>query len=186
MDREQRSDKGTLGLCEESSSRRVYCGVGVMGGIAAVARILARAETMITFFLTRERFGETYTIGRLKTPLQTFYTLEDKVREESGVPVCEWKIPGETAIPVGTYPLIIDMSNRFKKLMPHICNVDGFEGIRIHAGNTSEDTEGCVLLGWAVDKEGSAILQSRDAVTDFMQELESYYDQNAPVQIQIT
>ena len=140
---------------------------------------------MITFYINRYKFGGDYIIGRLKTPLQTFYTLEDKYRENTGVPVCEWKIPHETAIPCGTYPLIIDMSTRFKKLMPHICNVEGFDGIRIHAGNTDQDTDGCILLGWALADEGDMILKSRDAVGDFMQELESYYDSNTPVQIVI-
>ena len=123
---------------------------------------------MITFYLSRYKFGDDYIIGRLKTPLQTFYTLEDKFREQKGVPVCEWKIPHETAIPCGTYPLIIDMSTRFKKLMPHILNVEGFDGIRIHAGNTAEDTEGCILLGWALGPEGDAIRQSRLAMDDFI------------------
>lgn len=75
------------------------------------------------------------------------YALEDKVREIPGRPVEEWKIKGETAIPYGNYAVEITYSNRFKKDMLQIMDVPGFSGIRIHAGNTAADTEGCLLVG---------------------------------------
>jgi hypothetical protein len=49
-------------------------------------------------------------------------------------------------IPVGTYNVIIDYSNHFGKNMPHIMDVPGYDGIRIHCGDTDADTEGCVLV----------------------------------------
>ena len=104
---------------------------------------------MTNFILTRTHFGPNSTLGKLVAygkPLIA-YTLEDAVREIPGVPVSEYKIKGRTAIPVGSYDLVITYSNRFKRLMPHILNVPGFTGVRIHAGNTHEDTEGCVLVG---------------------------------------
>lgn len=75
-------------------------------------------------------------------------TLEDVLRgiKEDG----EGKIFGETAIPVGTYEVIIDFSQRFQKKMLHILDVPWFTGIRIHSGNTDANTEGCVLVGRTV------------------------------------
>ena len=81
------------------------------------------------------------------------YTLEDIER-----PV---KIKAETAIAKGTYKVIINQSNRFKRLMPLLLNVPNFEGVRIHAGNTNHDTEGCILVGRTRSKD--FIGQSRKA-----------------------
>lgn len=67
------------------------------------------------------------------------YTLEDAVRPE--------KIKGKTAIPAGRYRAIVNMSARFKRMMILLLNVPNFEGVRMHAGNTVADTEGCPLLG---------------------------------------
>jgi hypothetical protein len=57
--------------------------------------------------------------------------------------------------------VIITLSQRFKRDLPLFLNVPNFEGIRIHTGNTSFDTEGCVLVGTV--KQSDVILNSRDA-----------------------
>ena len=98
--------------------------------------------------ILRKEFTEKSTIGDFFVNNTFFsYVLEDMIREP-GV-----KVPGKTAIPEGRYQVIIDQSNRFKRAMPHVLNVPGFEGIRIHAGNTDRDTEGCPLLGYTKDKD---------------------------------
>ena len=57
------------------------------------------------------------------------------------------KLKGRTAIPEGSYRVLITKSPRFKKWLPYVQGVPGFEGIRIHAGNKPEDTQGCILVG---------------------------------------
>jgi len=90
--------------------------------------------------LERQPSAHGATIGELSVDMAfECYTCEDEVREV--------KIHGETAIPPGTYSVIITPSQRFKRDLPLLENVPNFEGIRIHPGNTSADTEGCILPG---------------------------------------
>ena len=53
------------------------------------------------------------------------------------------------AIPTGFYRLRVTMSPRFRIYLPLLDGVIGRTGIRIHAGNTIDHTEGCILVGEA-------------------------------------
>ena len=105
----------------------------------------------------------TYTVGRLYVDGQLFCnTLEDKVADlnRNGVfDGTEKKVPGETAIPYGTYRIFYGWSPRFGRNLPRLLNVTAFEGILIHPGNTAEDSAGCILVG--KNTEVGRLTQSR-------------------------
>ncbi|MCE5212975.1 MAG: DUF5675 family protein [Deltaproteobacteria bacterium] len=108
--------------------------------------------------IVRKEFTDKSTIGDLLIDGKFFsYTLEDAVRDV--------KIPGKTAIPEGTYEVVVNKSNRFKRQMPLLLNVPGYEGVRIHNGNTAEQTEGCPLIGYS--KGVNFIGKSKNAFGDF-------------------
>lgn len=119
--------------------------------------------------LKRIALRQTYTIGKLYIDDAYFCdTLEDTVRDanKSGkFDNGEQKIKGKTAIPYGTYEIKWTYSPRFKKYTPQLMNVPSFEGIRVHAGNTSADTEGCLILG--ENKQVGKVLNSRATINKF-------------------
>lgn len=92
-----------------------------------------------TFANGKATLGDLYADGGFMC-----HTLEDEVRTGP-------KVWGETAIPAGTYRVIVNESPRFKKLLPRLLNVPGFDGILIHKGNSHEDTHGCILVGDRID-----------------------------------
>jgi hypothetical protein len=98
----------------------------------------------VNLVLQREILTDKATIGQLFVDGEReCFTLEGVVRAE--------KIYGKTAIPVGRYRVAITESQRFKRPLPILLDIPGFEGIRIHPGNTSADTEGCILVGLTKD-----------------------------------
>ena len=119
--------------------------------------------------LKRIALRPTYTIGKLYIDDVYFCdTIEDTVRDinkngkfDNG----EKKIRSKTAIPYGIYEIKWTYSPRFKKYTPQLMNVQSFEGIRIHAGNTSADTEGCLILG--ENKQVGKVLNSRATINKF-------------------
>ena len=109
-------------------------------------------------------------------------SMEDRVREVAGQPVSQWKVKGETAIPRGRYRVVITPSTRFKRDLPLLLNVPGFEGIRIHPGNTQEDTEGCILPGCG--RSATGVTESRKAFGELFEDIQEAL--NAGEQVWIT
>lgn len=136
--------------------------------------------------LIRNKSGLTCTIGELFIDGEhECYTLEDVVREQEGVPVEQWKIKGETAIPAGTYAITLTLSARFGRVMPLLNDVDGFAGIRMHPGNTDADTEGCILLGLQIADDQESILQSRIAFEHLLGRLSAAAAQGEEITISV-
>lgn len=112
-----------------------------------------------------------YTIGQMSLNNEYFCdTLEDTDRGlKSTMSVDEIlskKRKGITAIPTGKYDVILTFSPRFKRVLPLLLGVKGYEGVRIHAGNSAEDTEGCLLVG--ENKVKGQVINSRATLERLM------------------
>jgi hypothetical protein len=141
----------------------------------------------MNLLLERTPSGATCTIGDLYIDGDWFcFILEDVVREVEGQPVESWKVKGATAIPAGTYRVQITYSNRFKRDLPLLVGVPGFEGIRIHPGNTDADTEGCLLPGLALGLGGESISRSREAFDALFTKLDEAESASEEIKITIT
>ena len=135
----------------------------------------------MNLILIRDQSDAVCTFGRLYiNGLFECHTLEDVDRglEDGGE-----KVAGETAIPRGTYKVIIDWSKRFNKEMLHVLDVPQFSGIRIHSGNTSADTEGCILLGNGRARD--YLLDSRSAVSKVFLAVERVLDAGGDVTLEV-
>ena len=124
--------------------------------------------------VTREPSANGCTIGTMTLDgVFECYTLEDVVREE--------KIFGETAIPAGTYTVVVSYSPRFKRDLPLLVSVPGFEGVRIHIGNTAADTHGCILVGRThnADSVGASTL----AFNSLYAKILDAWSRHAPIEI---
>lgn len=108
--------------------------------------------------LKRKFIGSDYTIGDLFIDGMFFCnTIEDVVRQLPATCPdtpkgrncsCKEKVYAETAIPAGTYKILIEYSPRFKRQLPRIQDVPHFIGILIHSGNTAKDSAGCIIVGF--------------------------------------
>ena len=136
---------------------------------------------------------KTYTIGRLfiREQVMDEYlpgyedryfcdTLEPTWRDyEHGA----YKVKGRSAIPEGRYAVVISYSPRFKQWLPLLLGVPKFEGIRIHAGNTAKDTEGCILVGQ--NREVGKVLDSRKWLYELKQKIVEAKDRGESVWITV-
>jgi hypothetical protein len=113
------------------------------------------------------------------------YVLEDVVREVEGQPVSAWKVKGKTAIPQGKYAVTVTKSERFKRDLPLVNMVPGFEGVRIHPGNHHWDTEGCLLPGMNVGPDGESVVESRYAFNKLFGIIESALHDGDPVWLDV-
>lgn len=126
--------------------------------------------------LSRTWKEPTHTTGVLTVDgVNECYCCEDVEREV--------KIPGETAIPTGTYQVIVTFSNRFKRDLPLLVEVPNFAGVRIHPGNTAEDTAGCILPGRVKTPDG--VGDSRKAFDALFAKIEAAIDRGERVEIEI-
>lgn len=116
--------------------------------------------------------GAIYTDGEFHS-----WCVEDTVRAP-GV-----KVAGQTAIPPGTYTVEVTYSNRFKKPLPLLLDVPMFSGIRIHPGNTSADTEGCILPG--LDRMAKSVGRSRLAFDGLFTKIEDAKARGEKVTLEI-
>lgn len=121
-------------------------------------------------------FSPTYTIGKFFVNGQLWTdTIEDVNRDlnKDGdlADVGEGKVKDKTCIPFGRYQVIVNMSARFKRMLPRLLNVPEFEGILIHNGVDETSSSGCIIIG--ENKEKGKVLNSRfwmNKLTDYLLE----------------
>ena len=94
------------------------------------------------------------------------------------------KIKDQTCIPYGKYQILMTYSPKYKKIMPLVNNVKGFEGIRIHSGNTNKDTSGCLLPGF--NKMKGQVINSRETFNKLYSLIQTAINNKENVTIEIT
>lgn len=121
---------------------------------------------------------DSYTIGKLYVNDQYICdTLEDTDRgltqDMTLKEIKSIKVYGETAIPKGIYDCEITYSPKFKRDLPFIKDVKGFDGIRIHNGSFPESSLGCILVGNNKIKGG--LINSKDTLDKLMKVLDKEF-----------
>ncbi|WP_176454229.1 DUF5675 family protein [Siphonobacter sp. BAB-5385] len=132
---------------------------------------------MLYLRLERKVRNQTATISQLYVNGKfECFVLEDRdrdlLKEMTPAVIAGIKVYGRTAIPAGQYKIIVNRSTRFKRDLPLLLEVPGFSGIRIHSGNSSADTEGCLLPGSWDGKGADWISNSRKAFDPLFQKIQ--------------
>lgn len=111
-----------------------------------------------------------FTLGKMTIEGTDFQclTLEDAIRKK--------KILHETAIPAGRYHCVISFSPKFQRRLPEILNVPNFTGVRIHEGNFTYDTSGCLLVGETFELSNQMLTNSKKTMKKLMEILEDKFD----------
>ena len=147
--------------------------------------------------LTRIAKRKTYTIGRLYIREQVMDEylpgIEDQYFCDTLEPTWRdyangaYKVKGRSAIPEGRYAVVISYSPKFKQWLPILFGGPEFsrkwQGIRIHAGNTAKDTEGCILVGQ--NREVGKVLDSRKWLYELKQKIVEAKDRGEAVWLTI-
>lgn len=127
-----------------------------------------RADGPLDLWIQRQPSDGTRIFGRLFLQGKPVaYTLEDA-----------------TPIPDGRYSVVITFSTRFQRMLPLVVNVPNVLGIRLHPGNTSDDTTGCILLG--LTKTSTRLLNSAAACTLVQHEIAVALASSQPVWLTLT
>lgn len=132
-----------------------------------------------TIKLIRDNFTKVSTQGKLY--LNDAYvceTLEDFCRDKNHDGDLndpgEAKVYGQTAIPCGTYKVVVNQSPKFKMLTPRLQGVEGYSGVLIHPGNCVSDTLGCILVGYQRGTDCIKVGTSKKAFDHLMDLLDEF------------
>jgi hypothetical protein len=138
--------------------------------------------------LKRVKLTKSATLGQLYidgvyqcVTLEDVCRFDDPLTPEINEGVKVW---GKTAIPAGVYKIILNVSARFKRVLPRLLDVLGFTGILIHKGNTSDNTHGCILVGMEVSGD-DYITHSTEAFNLIFPQLEKAFANGEEIMIVI-
>lgn len=112
-------------------------------------------------------------------------TIEDVVRAKPGEWKKELKVYAKTAIPYGTYPVLVTYSNRFKRPMVGIFDVPDFEGIRVHWGVSELSSAGCIIISFKDDDANHKLVFDKAATEELIKRVSEATKRGEKVHIEI-